>query len=378
MKQKNFYAYLLVFTLLTIPVATASYNNIHSSWQTYDGTITVDGKTFDITLGDGDDVLRVKKGLLSTVVALDSCSRINEYQICFENVSEDRNRDIDDQGQLRPGIRVSIDKETGVVPSLNTHKTYEEPFLLNSNHEIQVFFENMENISLNQIEYRLRFENVRVENTTMNQVDEEIRYSFDLQNQHDNQTHTINMVPLRAENITLTEHVRFTETGSWYETRNTYNIPVIDYFDFDISYEQGIVSYTLQNNQEENITIHLESYDEDNFNINHTTQTVQTNTQQEIHVEQVNPGSFNHEIIFKIMVGEEEFFEQNTFLMERAQPTLNQTNTATRNQTEELPETSNQSEETQNNIEDVDQAQDEEEAQEGFLVRIVSWFTNLF
>lgn len=109
---------LLIILLLITPVIVASETTtLHSSWEPYNATISLDDYTFLLEQGSEEsdfEIVRVrmqnKSG--STAVPLDDCNELNNYTFCYDHKSFDNEHevDIDKSGVLRPGMYIEVEQ----------------------------------------------------------------------------------------------------------------------------------------------------------------------------------------------------------------------------------------------------------------------------
>jgi hypothetical protein len=119
----------LILTLFLFFPVSAAQDKVLDEWLYWDGSTAVHDTSVSVQLNDANDVLRVVIGDDSTIVTVDSCKETLGYEVCFEERSDEEKPDIDDSGQLRPGVRLVIYEQEGVVtdgggsPSMSISQT---------------------------------------------------------------------------------------------------------------------------------------------------------------------------------------------------------------------------------------------------------------
>lgn len=109
---------LLIILLLITPVIVASETTtLHSSWEPYNATISLDDYTFLLEQGSEEsdfEIVRVRmqNESGSTAVQLDDCNELNNYTFCYDDKSFDNEHevDIDRSGVLRPGMYIEVEQ----------------------------------------------------------------------------------------------------------------------------------------------------------------------------------------------------------------------------------------------------------------------------
>jgi hypothetical protein len=101
---------LILLAVLTTPTMVTAADQVLDKWLYWDGSTSVDGEPVSVLLADDNTMLRVNFLSNSTVVPEDSCRDIDVYEFCFDDTSEEENPDIDDEGQLRPGVKLVVSK----------------------------------------------------------------------------------------------------------------------------------------------------------------------------------------------------------------------------------------------------------------------------
>ena len=128
-----------------LPVVTAQ-EEVADTWLSWDGSTTVQDNPVTVLLNSGNNALQVSIGDNSSVITQDSCREIGVYEACFEEVSTDEKPDIDEEGQLRPGVRLVIYEQEDVLieggtpeMSVTAESTGRS---LTDTHDVSVFFDN--------------------------------------------------------------------------------------------------------------------------------------------------------------------------------------------------------------------------------------------
>ena len=121
---------LLVTLLLVLPITYAQTNSIYDEWSAYDDEITVGNESVIVQqqnrTGDGFNTLQFRGDTIRGSVELEDCSEIGNYTVCYREKSYDSQKiDIDDEGKLRPAMRIEIlqteeqQVSTGAAPSFS-------------------------------------------------------------------------------------------------------------------------------------------------------------------------------------------------------------------------------------------------------------------
>jgi hypothetical protein len=135
--------------------ASAEMTKLHNAWHEYIDVFTVDGKVFDIRLGESENsLLRVKVDNVSGFIAFKKCEQFDIYTVCYQNKSLDvAQTSISDSGKTMPGLLINITKD-----DLSTDLTFTPStgkFNINEDHQINITIKNKKSAWIDSFTYEL-------------------------------------------------------------------------------------------------------------------------------------------------------------------------------------------------------------------------------
>lgn len=148
--MKKRYLYVLVFLLLILPVC-AETKEIFSD-QVEDGkTYTLsNGEILEVAYLYGEDKLFLETDHFSTILSIDTCSVVNNYDVCFLSTS------LGDFNSSVPGERIILSDITinQVVPTIELGTSIDKTLLsIGENTNFNITLSNTENIDINDVEF---------------------------------------------------------------------------------------------------------------------------------------------------------------------------------------------------------------------------------
>lgn len=345
-------------------MAYADWSSIHSDWHNYEDTFSADGNEFFVRLSNNDQVVSLTVNSVSAIAGLGECGEVNQYRLCFDNISDDRNIDIDDKGQLRPGIRISVLKNNEEFPVVESSYELPNSLNLNSVHNVSINFFNVNNLSVDSAEFNLDTSLLNIIDSSMPFSEHNILYEFSMPAGTLNESHYIIFEASEVGVDEVRELLRFSEDSDFRESRDMYSVEIINQYDLNVRKENQTIQVNFSNNIDDDVTLKLVDYDDAAFNLSFDDFVVEDNIFTSFNVTQISTGKDNLTLIFEVNVLENVFTESFAFEFENVMQedlsnnndneTLQNNQTQTNNTEEpQINETNTTVEEEVNNEENV-------------------------
>lgn len=365
---------ITVFFLL--PIVSADTEQIHDSWHEYKTNISTDGRTFHVELSQNNERIRVENSETSASVNYRDCSRLNEYQICYDNKSMNRSVRIDRWGQTRPGIQISILKDTGERERVNPEYEYEETVRVDEEARIIIRYRNVNNMVIPIVNQDLENEEIGMK--------EEIETSID---KGENQTKIVRFTPEETGSYNISSTLQYGIEGRLDTVESSLPLTVLDPYETTSTVSNTTATITFTNNlDEENISVTLNKVEPEEVHATLEETKIAEEETITIPINSSQPGTYSIRLMLNVEAGENTLEEIITGEVTIPEPeTKNTTNQTETNQTDsdETEESSEENDTEPNQTQpetptNITQNNSTGTENNGFFSSVIEWWIGLF
>ena len=365
---------ITVFFLL--PIVSADTEQIHDSWHEYKTNISTDGRTFHVELSQNNERIRVENSETSASVNYRDCSRLNEYQICYDNKSMNRSVRIDRWGQSRPGIQISILKDTGARERVNPEYEYEETVRVDEEAGIIIRYRNVNNMVIPIVNQDLENEEIGMK--------EEIETSID---KGENQTKIVRFTPEETGSYNISSTLQYGIEGRLDTVESSLPLTVLDPYETTSTVSNTTATITFTNNlDEENISVTLNKVEPEEVHATLEETKIAEEETITIPINSSQPGTYSIRLMLNVEAGENTLEEIITGEVTIPEPeTKNTTNQTETNQTDsdETEESSEENDTEPNQTQpetptNITQNNSTGTENNGFFSSVIEWWIGLF